>query len=126
MLGTDISTKVSEIINCIPEGQFIFVEDIKSGVSNWSNEGVEFFGFSGNSVSNTKEIMRKLTHPDDRKRLQQEFDAAYAKKKESFFLNFQLRNAKGEYMPCTCKGKMICDEAGNPYTFIGSLTVHTV
>ena len=124
MLGTDISTKVSEIINCIPEGQFIFVEDIKSGVSNWSNEGVEFFGFSGNSVSNTKEIMRKLTHPDDRKRLQQEFDAAYAKKKESFFLNFQLRNAKGEYMPCTCKGKMICDEAGNPYTFIGSLTVH--
>ena len=43
MWETDIRTKVSEIINCIPEGQFVFVEDINSGVSNWSNEGVEFF-----------------------------------------------------------------------------------
>ena len=124
MWGTDINSQVAEIINCIPEGQFIFVEDIKSGVSQWSKEGVEFFGFPDSSVSNTKEIMRKLTHPDDRKRLQQEFDAAFAKQKESFFLNFQLRNAKGEYVPCTCKGKIICDEAGNPYTFIGSLTAH--
>ena len=124
MRETDINNKISEIINCIPEGQFVFVEDIKSGVSNWSNEGVEFFGFPGNSVSNTKEVMRKRTHPDDRKRLQQEFDAAFTKKKESFFLNVQLKNAKGEYIPCTCKGKMICDEAGNPYTFLGSLTVH--
>lgn len=124
MWGTDINSQVAEIINCIPEGQFVFVEDIKSGVSQWSKEGVEFFGFPDSSVSNTKEIMRKLTHPDDRKRLQQEFDAAFAKQKESFFLNFQLRNAKGEYVPCTCKGKMICDEAGNPYVFIGSLTAH--
>ena len=124
MWGTDINSQVAEMINCIPEGQFVFVEDIKSGVSQWSKDGVEFFGFPDSSVSNTKEIMRKLTHPDDRKRLQQEFDAAFAKQKESFFLNFQLRNAKGEYVPCTCKGKMICDEAGNPYVFIGSLTAH--
>lgn len=124
MRETDISAKVSEIINCIPEGQFVFVEDIKSGVSNWSNEGVEYFGFSGNSVSNTKETIRKMTYPDDRKRLQQEFDAVFSKKKESFFLNFQLRNAKGEYIPCTCKGKIISDEGGNPYIFLGSLTVH--
>ena len=124
MWETDINNKISEIIKCIPEGQFVFVEDIKTGVSNWNNEAAEFFGFSGSSVSNTKEVMRKLTHPDDRKRLQQEFDAAFTKKKESFFLNIQLKNAKGEYIPCTCKGKMICDEAGNPYTFLGSLTVH--
>ena len=124
MWGTDINSQVAEMINCIPEGQFVFVEDINSGVSQWSKEGVEFFGFPDSCVSNTKEIMRKMTHPDDRKRLQQEFDAAYARQKESFFLNFQLRNAKGEYTPCTCKGKMICDEAGNPYVFIGSLTAH--
>lgn len=124
MAKTDIRTKVSEIINCIPEGQFIFVEDIRSGVSNWSDEGAEYFGFSGNSVCNTKDVIRKMTHPDDRKRMQQEFDAAFSKKKESFFLDLQLRNAKGEYVPCTCKGKMICDEGGNPYVFLGSLTVH--
>ena len=124
MWETDINEKVSEIINSIPEGQFVFIENVKSGMSNWSNEGAEYFGFSGSSVSNTKEMMRKMTHPDDRKRMQQEFDAAFSKKKESFFLDLQLRNAKGEYVPCTCKGKMICDEGGNPYVFLGSLTVH--
>jgi len=124
MWETDIRTKVSEIINCIPEGQFVFVEDINSGVSNWSNEGVEFFGFPGNSVGNTKEVMRKLTHPDDRKRMQQEFAAAYTKQKASFYLDLQLRNVTGEYIPCTCKGKIIRDESGNPYIFLGSLTAH--
>ncbi len=124
MWGTDINKKISEIINCIPEGQFVFVEDIKNGESNWSNEAVDYFGLPGNSVSNTKEIMQAMTHPDDRKRLQQEFDEVFSKQKESFFLIFQIRNAEGEYIPCTCKSKMICDKGGNPYIFIGSLTVH--
>lgn len=124
MWDTDTNTKISEIINCIPEGQFIFVEDIKSGVSNWSNEAVEYFGLSGNSIRNTKEIIQEMTHPDDKERLQKEFDEVFFKQKESFFLIFQVRNVKGEYIPCTCKSKMICDEGGNPYIFIGSLTVH--
>lgn len=124
MWGTDIKAKISEIINCIPEGQFIFIEDIKSGVSNWSKEAVDYFGLPGNTISNTKEVMQKMSHPDDRRRLQQEFNDVYSKQKESFFLGFQIRNAKDEYVACTCKSKMICDESGTPNIFIGSLTVH--
>ena len=56
MWGADIDTKVSEVISCIPEGQFIFVEHIESGVSNWNNEAVEYFRLSGNKISNTKEL----------------------------------------------------------------------
>lgn len=124
MWGMDINTKVSEIISCVPEGQFIFVENIESGVSNWNNEAVDYFGLPGNSISNTKEIMQAITHPDDKERLQQEFDEVLSKKKESFFLMFQMRNVKGEYIPCTCKGKVVFDEDGKPYIFTGSITVH--
>ena len=124
MWGADIDTKVSEVISCIPEGQFIFVEHIESGVSNWNNEAVEYFRLSGNRISNTKELMQEMTHPDDRERLQQEFDEVISKKKESFFLMFQIRNVKGEYIPCTCKGKVVFDEGGKPYIFTGSITVH--
>lgn len=124
MWGTDIDTKVSEVISSIPEGQFIFVEHIESGVSNWNNEAVEYFRLSGNKISNTKELMQEMTHPDDRERLQQEFDEVLSKQKESFFLIFQIRNVKGEYIPCTCKGKVVFDETGKPYIFTGSITVH--
>ncbi len=124
MRETDIKEKVSEIINSIPEGQFVFVEDIRSGVSNWSNEAVEFFGLSGNTISNTKDVIQEMTHPEDKERLHQEFMEVYSKQKEAFFSIFLIRNAKGEYVPCTCKSKMICDEGGKPYIFIGSLTVN--
>lgn len=124
MWEIDIDTKVAEIISSIPKGQFIFVEDVNSGISNWSDEAVAYFGLPGKRIHNTKEVMKKMTHPDDKKRLQQEFVEVSSKQKESFFSIFQVRNAKGEYVPCTCKSKMIWDEEGNPYIFIGSLTVH--
>ncbi len=124
MWGTDINTKVSEIISNIPEGQFIFVEHIESGVSSWNNEAVDYFGLPGNSISNTKEIMQEITHPDDKERLQQEFDDVFSGKRESFFLIFHIRNAKGEYVPCTCKSTMIFDDGGNPSIFTGSITVN--
>ena len=124
MWETDIGAKVSEIINCIPEGQYIFIENISSGVSNWSKEAVEYFGLPGGCISNTHELMHKLAHPDDRKRLAQEFAAIRSKQKESFLMEFHVRNAKKEYIPCTCKGKVICDESGNSQIVIGSLTAH--
>lgn len=124
MQSTDINTKIFEIISNVPDGQFIFVENIAVGISNWSREAVEYFGLPGINVFNTKDVMRSMAHPDDAERLQQEFTSVFSKEKESFFLTYQARNAKGEYVPCTCKGKIIFSEGGTPLVFAGSLTVH--
>lgn len=124
MWGEDINSKVFEVISGIPDGQFIFVENIENGVSSWSKEAVEYFGLSGVNISNTKDVMRSIAHPDDLDRLIEEIRAVFSLDKREFFLTFQVKNAKGEYVPCTCKGKIILDENDNPAIFAGSITIH--
>jgi len=124
MRGEDINLKVFDIISNIPDGQFMFVENIETGVSSWNKEAVEYFGFSGVNVSNTKDVMRDLAHPEDVDRMNDEFKAVFSLEKKDFFLTYQVRNAKGDYVPCTCKGKMIFSESGTPLIFVGSLTIH--
>lgn len=124
MRQADINTKVFEIISSVPEGQFVFIEDMESGVSNWSKDAVEYLGLPGDSVADTKNVMLSMAYSDDRERLQQEFDAVFSKEKEAFYLNFQIRNSRLEYVPCTCKGKIIFGEKGNALVFTGSLTIH--
>lgn len=124
MRGEDINSKIFDIISSIPDGQFIFVENIETGVSNWVNEAVNFFGFSGCNVENTKEVMRSMVHPEDLEKWDQEMQAVFSMQRSDFFLTYQVRNAKGEYVPCTGKGKIVCDEEGAPLVFAGSMTIH--
>lgn len=99
MQSTDINTKIFEIISNIPDGQFIFVENVASGISNWSREAVEYFGLPGINVFNTKEVMRAMVHPDDVERWDQEMEAVFSLQRDGFFYTYQIRNAKGEYVP---------------------------
>lgn len=121
-----INEKVLEIIEEVPEGHFLFVENIETGESSWSEDAAEYFGFSDCTIFNTKEKMQKMAHPEDREDLQQEFDAVCSQKKEAFYISFRIRNAKGKYVPCTCKGNIVFDEDGDPTTFTGSLKVQKV
>ncbi|MBE5927646.1 MAG: EAL domain-containing protein [Lachnospiraceae bacterium] len=113
-----------EFIENVPEGQFVFVENIENGVSNWCKEAVEYLGLPDCKFANTKEIIESITHPDDIENTQKEFEEVFLKKKEAFYISFKIKNAKGEYEPCTCKGSMLVDETGKPYIFKGTLTVH--
>ena len=124
MRREDINSKVFDVISSIPDGQFIFVENIETGVSSWSKEAVEYFGLSGVNISNTKDVMRAMAHPDDLERLIEEIEAVFSMERDGFFLTFQVKNAKGEYVPCTCKGKIILGEGGTPLIFVGSMTIH--
>ena len=98
--------------------------NLESGESNWSQEAIEYLGFSGCQVSNIKEKMKDITHPEDKEHLLQEFEEVYSKKKEVLYFNFRIKNANGIYVPCTYKGKMILDEDGKPCMFKGMLTIH--
>ena len=77
MRGEDINSRVFDVISSIPDGQFIFVENIETGVSSWNKEAVEYFGLSGVNISNTKEVMRSIAHPEDAERLSEEFQAVF-------------------------------------------------
>jgi EAL domain-containing protein (putative c-di-GMP-specific phosphodiesterase class I) len=117
---------VTELIKRIPEGYFVFSEDIESGVSQWNREAVEYFGFSDCSFANTKEIIKSITHMDDWERLEQELAEVFSKEKEAFYLSIRMKNVKGNYVPCTCKGKIISGADGIDNIFTGTVMVHKI
>lgn len=123
-METKLNEKLFNIISNIPEGQFIFVEDLETGVSNWSREAEEYLGLPGITLHNTTKIIRSLVHPDDLAHWDQELEAVFSMKRDSFFFTYQIRNAKNEYVPCTGKGKIICGDNNEPLVFVGSMTIH--
>ena len=119
----NINADVFEFIRDVPQGQFVFVENIETGESTWSKEAVEYFGFLDRRIEHTKEKIYDILHPEDRERIQQEFDEVYSGEKKGFYISFRIKNAKGEYAPCTCKGNIIFSETRKPCIFTGSITV---
>ena len=124
MQDKNINVKIWDIVSNVPDGQFVFIENLETGVSNWSRDAVEYFGLPGVNLENTKDIIKALVHPDDLEKWLQEMDNVFSLQNDGFFLTYQIKNAKGEYVPCTGKGKIILGENGEPLIFTGSMTVH--
>lgn len=119
----NFNAEVFEFIRDVPQGQFVFIENIETGESTWSKEAVEYLGFSDCRIEHTKEKIYDILHPEDRERIQQEFDEVYSGEKKGFYISFRIKNAKGDYAPCTCKGNIIFSETRKPCIFTGSITV---
>ena len=124
MQEMDFGAKILEIVKKTQEGQFVVMEDLATGISTWSQEAVEYFGLPDTSISNTKYVLQDLVHPDDLPQWKQESEDTFAMKNDGFFCTAQLKNAKGEYVDCTVKGKIILGESGEPLFFAGSVMVH--
>ena len=120
----NLNEKINEIINNMPSGNLVFVQNIETGESKWSKEAAEYLGVSGCELCNTQDFMKEITHPEDRGRVKQEFIEVISKKKETFYLNFKIRNSNGNYELCTCKSNVVFDEDGKPCINTGSLTIH--
>ena len=124
MQNTNLNVQIWDIVSNVPDGQFVFIENLETGVSNWSRDAVEYFGLPGVNVENTKDIMKELVHPDDMERYLLEMQNVFSVQNDSFFLTYQIKNSKGEYVPCTGKGKILLGEDGKPLIFTGSMTIH--
>lgn len=124
MQGIELSTRIFDVVTNIPDGQFVFMENIPAGVSNWSRDAVEYFGLPSANLTNTKAVLGALVHPDDYEKWEQELEAVFAMQSDGFFYTYRIKNAKGEYAHCTGKGKIILGENGEPMLFAGSITIH--
>ena len=124
MNGIELNKKIFEIVSSVPDGQFVFIENMVDRVSNWSRDAVDYFGLPGASIQNTREVLSALVHPDDLPKWEQELENALSMQSDGFFYTYQIKNAKGEYVDCTGKGKIILGDNNEPLIFTGSLTVH--
>ena len=124
MQGEELSKRIFDVINNVSENQFIYVHDIETGQSTWSQDAMEYFGFPSAVLENAKNVIGALVHPDDLPKWTKELEDAMTGKTDGFFYSHRIKNAQGEYEKCTAKGKLVANEKGEPEIFTGSITIH--
>lgn len=105
------------------ERGYIFLTDLDSGLSRWSAKAVEYFGLPGEYLENAGEIWANHVHPEDRQKYLDDINAVLSGVKNNHCAEYRAMNKDGEYVICTCKGKVM---RGKPDIFIGSIENHGI
>ncbi len=125
MSNKKVNEKILDIINDISDGKFIYVQDLGSNIVRWSEAAREYFGLDDTYMEGQSESWFARIHPKDVEKYRKELGEVLSFKKESFFLLYHLKNAKGNYVLCRGKGKLVRDEEGIARYFAGSISVCT-
>ena len=101
---------------------YIYVCDMRTDVSRWSKNSVEYFGLESEYLKNAANVWAKHIHPEDLDIYNEDITGVFSGKKPHHDCQYRARNVKGEYVWVECKGSVIWDEEGNPLIFAGLMT----
>lgn len=116
------NTNNENILNTIQnnaDSEYLFIYDFNTQQSHWTDKAVEYFGFSKNSINE----LQKKVHPDERENFISELNQIYALEKDDFSKSCHIKNSKGDYVLCRCKGKIYRDASGNSVIFAGTVVL---
>lgn len=105
---------------------YIFMNDMDTNVTKWSASAVDYFGLPGQYIYDTQHVWEALMHPDDRAVFEKDIEAVFAGRKKYHDVEYRMRNKKGEYVVCTCRGLITKKENGDPEFFVGTVINHGV
>jgi len=120
-----VNGTILDTINEISDGKFMYVQDLESNILRWSKAAKEYFGLGDIYMEGRNEEWLQRIHPRDVEKFKIELEEVLSLQKESFFILYHIKNAKGNYVLCRGKGKIIRDEEGKAAYFAGSLSVCT-
>ena len=88
--------------------------DIASDVARWSPEAVAAFGLPGEFVKNNTQMLRQILAKEDAAAFEADMDRVRLRSVEKKETVWNMKNASGEYAPCTVKYFTVRDYAGVP------------
>lgn len=104
----------------ISSERHIYMCNIATGVSRWSKGIVEYFGLPGEYMYDAGNIWAEHIHIEDRQKYIDEIDDVFAGRKEVHDMTYRARNKEGNYVLCSCHGRIMTDELGRTF-FVGTI-----
>jgi EAL domain-containing protein (putative c-di-GMP-specific phosphodiesterase class I) len=106
-------------LSILANGAYTYVTHIESNWTRWSKEAVDYFDLPEEYMQDALTCWMKKIHPEDRlgfeERVRGLFDGVGAYHNEQY----RVKNKGGQYVVCTCRGVVLCDEHGKPSFFGG-------
>ena len=125
MNNNGLNALILDTINEISDGKYMFVHDMENGSVRWSKAAKEYFGFQDVHLYGFDKIWYDMIHPDEVEKCRKELEEVLEEKKDSFFMLFHMKNAKGNYVLCRGKGKVLRNADGKALVFAGAITLCT-
>lgn len=117
-----LNNKLYEAFAQASEIVYIYVCDMKTDLTRWSENAVEYFNLEGEYIRNTAEVWMQCIHPDDRDVYLADISAVFGGTKAQHNCKYRALNKYGNYVWVECKGSVIWDEDGTPALFAGIMT----
>ncbi|MGN0167824.1 MAG: EAL domain-containing protein [Acetatifactor sp.] len=114
-----------EAFDDIGDRRHIYLCNMQTNMSRWSTGAVEYFGLPGEYMENAGEIWAQHVHPEDRQAYVNDIQEIFSGKKSVHHIDYRARNKAGEYVLCTCHGKVLQDKNGIPL-FAGTIENHGI
>ncbi len=122
----DLIYKVCDAINTTSKSRYVFIADLETDVSRWSKNAVDFFGLPGETMEKAGEIWATHIHPKDRDSYIKSIEEIFSGEASSHIMNYRAMDKDGNYVTCSCDGRIIKDDNEKPSFFIGTITNHGI
>lgn len=125
----DLSELDSQIFSAFAgtsERRYVYLCNMRTNMSRWSVNAVEYFGLPGEYMENAGSIWEKHIHPDDRAEYRRQIDDIFSGRADTHSFEYRAKNRQGEYVTCTCTGHVIRGKNGKPDLFAGTIENHGI
>lgn len=106
--------------------RYLYVCNMESNVSRWSSNAVGYFGMPGEYIADVEKVWGEKIHPDDRAKYYDDIQAVLSGEKDKHMLDYRVKNSKGEYVFCTCRGIVLHGKGDEPNLFLGTIENHSI
>ncbi len=122
MSTTILENELFESFANASDNIYIYVCDMKTDISRWSKNTVDYFNLEGEYIKNTGPKWMEYIHPDDRAAYIKDIEAVFSGASNRHSCQYRAKNKYGDYVWLECKGSVISDENGQPLVFAGLMT----
>ncbi|MDW7669039.1 MAG: PAS domain S-box protein [Bacillota bacterium] len=107
----------------------VAVEGTEAGIWDWdmvnnkvtfSSQWKNMLGYSDNEIENSFEDWKKLWHPDDVEGIEKSIQDHLQGVTEKYEVVHRLRHKNGEWRWIMTRGKLLKDQEGKPYRWVGT------
>lgn len=112
-----------EAFSIIAEDSYVYFTDLKTGLSRWSQNAVDYFGLDSNYMQ-LDEQWRKRVHPDDLQSYTDSIARVLEGADSEHHMQYRVLANNNDYVVVTCRGVILRDENGFPQYFGGAIKNH--
>ena len=121
---TGLTDRIFDVFAATGDRNYLILGNLSTNVSRWSKAAVDYFDLPGEFIFDSATIWMDYIHPDDRADYWADISAVFNGVQKDHNIEYHVRNKRGEYVICTCRGRILKGKNGDPDLFAATLVNH--